>query len=147
MKWSSTCCWMVAVLLAADARAADGPVDLSLPAAKGAAASTYRVPLAGAARYGVAPTLLPVANAPAVQGLPAMPVNPSALERATGKALDVAGTAAVMRAAEKRGTGTAVSPPSYAPYRPNLPMPEPGAEPVNCQPNGSLTAPAMCPGR
>lgn len=140
MKWSSMCGGMVVgLVLVMQAAAQDAATSLSSSTAKG-----YRAPLAGAGRYSVAPRL---AGATAAPALPEMPVSRTGLQRATDTVVEVGGKAAVVWAAQKHGTTASVPPPAYAPYRPNAPMPEPGPEPVNCQPNGSVTTPVMCPAR
>lgn len=105
--------------------------------------STYREPLTGSvAQAGEQPL-----REHRSQGVPTFPNGPTTMERVSAEALGFAAKSAFSLAANRTGTGNAIPAPSYAPYRPGLPMPEPGAEAIGCEPNGSLTTPAACAGR
>lgn len=79
--------------------------------------------------------------------VPVFPSGPTSGERISTALLGFAATSAFSLAANRTGTARTVPPPSYAPYRPGMPMPEPGAEAIACQPSGALTTPATCAGR
>lgn len=104
--------------------------------------STYREPLAGSIAQAGEPQ-----REHRSQGVPTFPSGPTTMERVSAEALGFAAKSAFSLAANRTGTGNPVPAPSYAPYRPGLPMPEPGAEAIGCEPNGSLTTPAACAGR
>lgn len=105
--------------------------------------STYREPLTGnVAQAGERP--LPEHRSP---GVPTFPSGPTTMERVSSATLGFAAKSAFSLAANRTGTGHPVPAPSYAPYRPGMPMPEPGAEAIGCEPNGALTTPAICAGR
>jgi len=108
----------------------------------GPASAGYREPLAG--RIALANEPPPVTPHGPV---PAFPYGPTAAEQASTTALGFAAKAAFSLAANRTGTVNPVPPPSYGSYRPGLPMPEPGAEAVTCEPNGGLTAAMACAGR
>jgi hypothetical protein len=102
----------------------------------------YREPLAGNAA-GAAERPRPTPRSP----VPVFPSGPTTGERVSTAALGFAAKSAFFLAASRTGTTQPVPAPSYAPYRPGLPKPEPGAEAIPCEPAGAVTTPAACAGR
>lgn len=102
----------------------------------------YREPLAGSVALANEPPPA-MSHGP----VPAFPHGLTPAEQASATALGFAAKAAFSLAAMHTGTANPVPAPSYASYRPGMPMPEPGAEPVACEPNGALTSPMACAGR
>ncbi|WP_243042819.1 hypothetical protein [Dyella sedimenti] len=128
--------WMLAAVMAAAASLSTGVL-----AEEAGPAPSYRSPVLGAPQ-GMGEVALPGA-VPAGTRLPALPAGPTPLVHASRDALGFMAKAGFALAAEKTGTHAPVAPPSYPPYRPSLPMPEPAAK-VNCQPAGAILLPAMC---
>ncbi|WP_201313477.1 hypothetical protein [Dyella sp. EPa41] len=112
------------------------------PKPDAAAEAGYREPLAG----NVAGAVERPRSAPR-SPVPVFPSGPTQGERVSAAAFGFAATSAFSLAASRTGTVRPVPAPSYAPYRPGMPMPEPGAEAIQCEPNGAVTTPAACAGR
>ncbi|RDI98656.1 hypothetical protein DVT68_09035 [Dyella solisilvae] len=107
-----------------------------------AAGGSYQTPLTDAVH---ARETTGQVRATAPDSLPTLPTGPSALAKASTETLGLLAKAAVVRAAERSGTYQPTPPPSYPPLRPNLAVPEPGTARADCQSNGSLAWPGMCP--
>jgi hypothetical protein len=136
---SMKCCPSSWMLIAAMCAAVLSPTGLL--AAQADPAPSYRSPVLGASP-GTGEVALPGAT-PAGARLPALPAGPTALARTSQDALGFVAKTGFAMAAEKTGTHAPLAPPSYPPYRPDLPMPEPAAK-VDCQPAGAILLPAMC---
>jgi len=128
--------WMLVAVMAAATS-----LSIGVSAAQADFAPSYRSPVLGASP-GAGEVALPGAT-PAGARLPALPAGPTALARTSQDALGFMAKAGFAMAAEKTGTHAPLAPPSYPPYRPNLPMPEPAGQ-VDCQPAGAILLPAMC---